>query len=84
MGRFNVGRIAIDGDVLAARVNSYVKERFEVFDVLIMNTKERFQAARRKFDLFQILSRSLSAGDKLRDDLLTKRSVRERAGITGI
>jgi hypothetical protein len=36
---FNVGRVAINRNVLTAGVNSYVKQRLQIFDVLIMNTK---------------------------------------------
>ena len=38
---FDVGRVAINRNVLTAGVNSYVKQRLEIFDVLIVNTKQR-------------------------------------------
>jgi hypothetical protein len=36
---FDVGRVTINRDVLTTGVNSYVKQRFQVFDVLIVNAK---------------------------------------------
>jgi len=37
--RFDVLRIAVNRNVLTAGVNSYVEQRLEIFDVLIVNTK---------------------------------------------
>jgi hypothetical protein len=38
----NVFRVAVDRHVLAARINANVEQRFQILDVLIVNTKERF------------------------------------------
>ena len=53
LGGGHIRRIAIDGNVLTARVDADLEQRFKIFDVLIVNAEERFQAARWKFDLLQ-------------------------------
>ena len=58
LGSGHILRVAINGNVLTARVNAYIEQRFKIFDVLIVNAEERFEAARWKFDLLQNLKRS--------------------------
>ena len=58
---FYVFGIAIDSQVLAARVNAHIQQRLEVFDVLVVNAEKRFQAPGWKFDLLQKRGRSPSA-----------------------
>src|SRR6185369_2413813 len=55
LSSLDVSRIAIDRDVLSAGVNSYIEQRLEVLDVLVVNTKERLQTTRRKFNFLQTL-----------------------------
>jgi hypothetical protein len=55
LGGFYISWIAINRYVLSTRINSNIQERFEIFDVLIVNTKQRFQTTRRKFNLLQML-----------------------------
>src|SRR6266404_586911 len=58
LGSGHILRVAINGNVLTARVNAYIEQRFKIFDVLIVNAEERFEAARWKFDLLQNRGRS--------------------------
>jgi hypothetical protein len=55
LGSLDVGGITVDGDVLTAGIDSYVKQRLEIFDVLVMNTKQRLQTTRRQLNLLQTL-----------------------------
>jgi hypothetical protein len=38
----DVCRVAVDGNVLSARVNANVEQRLEILDVLVVNAEERF------------------------------------------
>ena len=65
LGGLDVGRVAIDGDILTASINSYVKQRLEIFDVLVMNTKQRLQTTRRQLNLLQtVLTFSFAQQDQ--------------------
>jgi hypothetical protein len=55
LGGFDVGGIAVDGNVLTASINSNVEQRLQVFDVLIVNTKQSLETTRRKLNLYQTL-----------------------------
>jgi len=77
-------RFPIDGNVLSAGINANVEQRFKILNVLVVNAKQRFQPARWQFDLFQKLSRSLSAGDKVTSGGLADVRERESTEIAGI
>jgi hypothetical protein len=56
----HVGGIAINRDILPPGIDSDIQYGFEVFDVLIVNTKQRLKTPGRKFNLLQLLKRSPS------------------------
>lgn len=46
---FYVAFVAVDKQFVAAGTDIYIEERFEIFDVLILDAKERVEALGRKF-----------------------------------
>src|SRR5262249_36969689 len=64
LGGLDVGGIAVDGNILTAGINSYVQQRLQILDVLVMNTKQRLQTTRRQLNLLQTLL-TFSFGDML-------------------
>jgi hypothetical protein len=55
LGGLDVRGVAVDGHILTAGVNSHVKQRLEILDVLVVNTKQRLQTTRRQLNLLQTL-----------------------------
>src|SRR6185295_10730354 len=53
LGGLDIGGVAVDGNVLTAGINSYVQQRLQILDVLVMNTKQRLQTTRRQLNFLQ-------------------------------
>ena len=54
----NILRIAVDIQAMTAAVDLNVEQRLEIFDVLVVNAEERFQASGWKLDLLQLMKLS--------------------------
>ena len=48
----DVAFITIYKELVAACTDAYIEQRFEVFDVLVLNAKERVKALSGKFEFF--------------------------------
>src|SRR5215207_2001295 len=62
-GGLHAPGVAVEGQILTARVHAHVEERFQVLDVLVVDAEERLDGSRRKLDLLQKALSSPSRGD---------------------